>query len=161
MDGVQPYTVGPLPTAAAVPRAQNRLGAIRYRALVGEGPGIPSSRFWRPGSLKCSAIVAPLPREQSPASPPPLSLDRSLKAMSSVDRARSDATPSTPPLCLTSEEVADLTGKSRPSAQRRALNHMAIDHKQRPDGTILVLRSALDAPPEIRHSGRRTEPNWR
>ena len=64
------------------------------------------------------------------------------------------------PLCLTAKEVEMLTGRSRPSAQRRALQHMAIDHKQRPDGSIVVLRSVLDAVLGIGHATRRTEPNW-
>jgi len=37
---------------------------------------------------------------------------------------------------------------------------MAIDHKQRPDGSIVVLRTVLDAAPGIGHSTKRTEPNW-
>jgi len=65
-----------------------------------------------------------------------------------------------PLLCLTQDEVAQLTGRTRPSAQRRALRHMAIDHKQRPDGSVVVLRSALDGVPAIGHAVGRTEPNW-
>jgi len=65
-----------------------------------------------------------------------------------------------PLLCLTRDEVAQLTGRTRPSAQRRALRHMAIDHKQRPDGSVVVLRSALDAVLAIGHAMGRTEPNW-
>jgi len=64
------------------------------------------------------------------------------------------------PVCLTGAEVTELTGKTRPSAQRRVLRHMAIDHKQRPDGSVVVLRSALDGVPAIGHAVGRTEPNW-
>jgi uncharacterized protein DUF4224 len=64
------------------------------------------------------------------------------------------------PLCLTPDEVAQLTGRTRPSAQRKALQHMSIDHKQRPDGSIVVLRSVLDAASGIGQSTKRTEPNW-
>jgi hypothetical protein len=63
-------------------------------------------------------------------------------------------------LCLTPDEVAQLTGRTRPSAQRRALQHMSIDHKQRPDGSLVVFRSALDGAPGIGHASQRTEPNW-
>ena len=64
------------------------------------------------------------------------------------------------PLCLTADELAQLTGRRRPSAQLKALRFMAIDHKQRPDGSIVVLRTVLDAAPGIGHSSKRTEPNW-
>lgn len=42
------------------------------------------------------------------------------------------------------EEIAELTGKVRHSAQARVLNRMGIDHKIRPDGSIVVLRSVAD-----------------
>jgi hypothetical protein len=64
------------------------------------------------------------------------------------------------PLCLTTDEIVQLTGRTRHSAQRRALQFMAIDHKERPDGSLVVLRSVLDAAAGIRHSIKRTEPNW-
>jgi hypothetical protein len=58
--------------------------------------------------------------------------------------------------------ISQLTGKKRRSAQLRALRFMAIDHKQRPDGSAMVLRSDLggtrgdNAPPTI----KRAQPNW-
>jgi hypothetical protein len=64
------------------------------------------------------------------------------------------------PVCLTPEEVVQLTGRLRRSAQRRALHFMAIDHKERPDGSIMVLRSVLDATLGIGHSTKRREPNY-
>lgn len=66
------------------------------------------------------------------------------------------------PLCLTDDELSQLTGKSRPSAQLRALRYMAIDHKRRPDGSIVVLRSQLGVPcgDNAASSVKRTEPNW-
>jgi hypothetical protein len=80
--------------------------------------------------------------------------------MPSFARPRPQLVPSVVPLCLTADEVVQLTGRTRPSAQRRALQHMAIDHKQRPDGSIFVLRSVLDSASGIGHSTKRTEPNW-
>jgi hypothetical protein len=67
------------------------------------------------------------------------------------------------PLCLTDSELSQLTGKSRPSAQIRALRYMAIDHKRRPDGSIVVLRSQIEAPcgeATAASPVKRTEPNW-
>jgi hypothetical protein len=67
-------------------------------------------------------------------------------------------------LCLTAAEVSQLTGKRRPSAQLKALRFMAIDHKRRPDGSLVVLRSKLGVPCEEAATGgiatRKTEPNW-
>ena len=40
---------------------------------------------------------------------------------------------------LTPKQVAGLTGKKRPSAQVRVLRYMGIDHRTRPDGSILVV----------------------
>jgi hypothetical protein len=66
-----------------------------------------------------------------------------------------------PTLCLTDDELAQLTGKSRPSAQIKALRYMAIDHKRRPDGSIVVLRNQLGDPcAESTVTMKRTEPNW-
>jgi len=80
--------------------------------------------------------------------------------MPATVRPRPALAPSLLPLCLTTEEVAQLTGRTRRSAQRRVLQYMCIDHKQRPDGSLVVLRSGLDAAAGIGHSTKRTEPNW-
>ncbi len=48
-------------------------------------------------------------------------------------------------LFLTPQELEALTGRKIPSAQHRALNAMGIEHKRRPDGSIVVLRSHLEA----------------
>ena len=40
---------------------------------------------------------------------------------------------------LPREEVEKLTGKKRCSAQVRELNHMGINHRQRTDGSVLVI----------------------
>lgn len=41
---------------------------------------------------------------------------------------------------LTADELAVLTGKSKPSAQARELEHLGIPFKPRRDGTLVVLR---------------------
>jgi hypothetical protein len=37
---------------------------------------------------------------------------------------------------------------------------MGIDQKRRPDGSIVVVRSVLDAAPSVGRNRKRTEPNW-
>jgi hypothetical protein len=61
---------------------------------------------------------------------------------------------------LTGAEISQLTGKKRPSAQMRALRFMAIDHKRRPDGSVVVLRSQLGVAYPSNPPTKRTEPNW-
>lgn len=46
---------------------------------------------------------------------------------------------------LSTEELIELTHRRRPSAQRRALTSMGIDSLVRPDGTLVVLRSSVEA----------------
>lgn len=45
---------------------------------------------------------------------------------------------------LTQHEIAELTGKERPSAQIRALRLMGIEHRRRPDGSVAVLRAHVE-----------------
>lgn len=64
-------------------------------------------------------------------------------------------------LTLTKDELAELTGRKRSPAQARALRAMGIDHFTRPDGTVAVLREALQAPlasANVRE--RRAEIDW-
>lgn len=42
---------------------------------------------------------------------------------------------------LTEDEIADLTKKQRHSAQVRVLRGLGVEHKVRPDGSIVVLRT--------------------
>lgn len=64
---------------------------------------------------------------------------------------------------LTPEDIAALTLKTQRKAQRAALNFMGIDHKIRPDGSIVVLRAHVEKmlgasmPPA---AGKKREPNW-
>jgi hypothetical protein len=47
-------------------------------------------------------------------------------------------------IVLTKEELAELTGKERPSAQVRALTQMGIPYRKRPDGSPVVFRVHLE-----------------
>lgn len=46
-------------------------------------------------------------------------------------------------ICLTEDEIVEITGKKRPSAQLRELNRLMIDAKQRGDGKVIVFRQSL------------------
>lgn len=76
------------------------------------------------------------------------------------ERARASASM----VCLSPNELIELTGKKKYSAQIRALRFMAIDHKTRPDGSIVVLRSQIIAASTeasaAMKANRRIEPNW-
>lgn len=50
----------------------------------------------------------------------------------------------TPTLHLTDEELLSLTHLRRPSAQARALRAMGMPYRTRPDGTLLVGRTAAE-----------------
>ena len=65
---------------------------------------------------------------------------------------------------LSSDELADLTGKTRSAAQIRALRSMGIEHRIRADGKPVVLREHVEqllgakkAPVRKPKSG---QPNW-
>lgn len=45
---------------------------------------------------------------------------------------------------LTAEEIAELTGRKLHKSQRTVLNHLGIEHKVRPDGSLVVLRSHVE-----------------
>lgn len=67
-------------------------------------------------------------------------------------------------LCLTVDEIIFITGKKRRPAQTRALRFMGIEHKTRPDGTLLISRThvekLLDGDSVKSRIERRIEPNW-
>lgn len=48
-------------------------------------------------------------------------------------------------IVLTDAEIEAITRKKRPTAQASALRSMCIDFKTRPDGSLMVLRKALQA----------------
>lgn len=45
------------------------------------------------------------------------------------------------PICLSPNELNQLTNKKQSGAQASALNFMGITHRIRPDGTVMVLRA--------------------
>ncbi len=47
-------------------------------------------------------------------------------------------------LCLSPEELEELTHLVRPAAQARFLEEMGVPCRRRPDGTLLVLRRDLE-----------------
>ncbi len=65
---------------------------------------------------------------------------------------------------LDSTEMAELTGRVRSDAQVRALRHMGIEHRVRPDGKVVVLRShveqVLGVAPARGGPAKEIEPDW-
>ena len=49
---------------------------------------------------------------------------------------------------LSNQELVELTGKVRPSAQVKVLNFMGIPYKLRPDGTPAVVRYQFETKKE-------------
>jgi len=45
---------------------------------------------------------------------------------------------------LDDDEIVSLTGRERRPAQSRVLSFMGIEHKRRPDGSIVVLRAHVE-----------------
>ena len=64
---------------------------------------------------------------------------------------------------LTDDELRDLTGKARPSAQVRVLRAMGIEHRVRPDGSLAVSRSHVEGllgGAAGVNVGTHKQPNW-
>lgn len=65
---------------------------------------------------------------------------------------------------LNKEEIINITKKKQRSAQRRVLRFMGIEHRTRPDGSILISRThfekMLDGDSENNRIERRIEPDW-
>lgn len=63
---------------------------------------------------------------------------------------------------LNADELSTLTGKKLYAAQRRVLNFMGIPHRVRPDGSLVVLWSDIDASAinPARAASKQSEPNW-
>lgn len=45
---------------------------------------------------------------------------------------------------LTDDEIEALTGRKRKPAQARVLTFLGVEHKMRPDGSLVVLRSQVE-----------------
>jgi hypothetical protein len=66
-------------------------------------------------------------------------------------------------MMLSPDELFELTHRTRPSAQMRALRYMGIECRVRPDGSVAVLRLHVEAVlggSLIEHK-KSMEPNWR
>lgn len=66
-------------------------------------------------------------------------------------------------MILTNTELRELTGRRVKSAQVRVLRFMGIEHKIRPDGSVVVLRAHVDQIMGASDGARRqveVEPNW-
>jgi hypothetical protein len=63
---------------------------------------------------------------------------------------------------LSEEEIRELTNKVHRSAQSRVLTRLGIEHRARPDGSLVVHRSERDRALGIRHNRRpvSNEINW-
>jgi hypothetical protein len=65
---------------------------------------------------------------------------------------------------LDAEELIELTGRRRRNSQIRALREMGIEHKIRPDGSVVVLTQHVIEQFGVKtkqESRPRTEPNWK
>jgi hypothetical protein len=68
-------------------------------------------------------------------------------------------------ILLTDDEVIELTHKKNRSAQVRALRRMGIEHRVRPDGTIVISRCYIEKilsgkVAENATIKEKNEPNW-
>ena len=63
---------------------------------------------------------------------------------------------------LTEDEIIELTRKTRRDAQSRALRFIGIEHRPRPDGSLIVLRSHVEAllGGESRGKVKDPQPDW-
>ena len=61
---------------------------------------------------------------------------------------------------LSGKELEKLTGKVKPSAQKRVLRHAGIDYRERPDGTLIVTLAAVEVSNGTKHRDKEWEPNY-
>lgn len=65
---------------------------------------------------------------------------------------------------LNARELIELTSRSRPKAQIRALQFMGIEYRVRPDGSVVVIRAHVEH--SVSHDDknhrmvREPQPNW-
>jgi hypothetical protein len=66
-------------------------------------------------------------------------------------------------MVLTQQEIYELTHRINPTAQLRYLAQLGIEARRRPDNTVLVLRSAVEAAlggVAQNREDKVTEPDW-
>lgn len=64
---------------------------------------------------------------------------------------------------LTEDEVCELTAKRQHAAQIRVLRQMGIEHRERPDGSVAILRAHVEAILGVtpaKRTRKKTEPNF-
>lgn len=66
---------------------------------------------------------------------------------------------------LTPDELIQLTGRKRSASQLKTLNAMGIEHKRRPDGSVVVLRSLVEKVLDstlatAKITVKKNEPDW-
>lgn len=65
---------------------------------------------------------------------------------------------------LNQQELIELTGRQTRTAQVKALRYMGIEHRVRPDGTVVVLQAHVDKTfggvSDKITKLKRVEPNW-
>lgn len=68
-------------------------------------------------------------------------------------------------MVLTDDEIVQLTQRQRRAAQRTVLTALGIEHRVRPDGSLVVLRSHVEkvldsALATAKISVKKNEPDW-
>lgn len=67
-------------------------------------------------------------------------------------------------LVLAEDEIVELTGRKRSSAQRQVLDHMGLKYLVRPDGSLAVSRAYFESMFEDENQAKSArkviEPNW-
>lgn len=66
---------------------------------------------------------------------------------------------------LTDEQIVELTKRTRRASQRKVLTAMGIEHRPRPDGSLVVLRSHVEklldsALANAKITVKNNEPDW-
>lgn len=66
---------------------------------------------------------------------------------------------------LTDDQIVQLTKRTQHRAQSNVLNALGIDHKQRPDGTLVVLSSHVEKVLDstlatAKLKAKKNEPDW-
>lgn len=61
---------------------------------------------------------------------------------------------------LADDDVKRLTGRTNPSAQRRALDRMKIRYHSRPDGRPIIARAAVESDLAATNPAPAPSPNW-
>lgn len=64
------------------------------------------------------------------------------------------------PICLTKEEISDITKRTKFGAQSRVLAMMGINYILRPDGSPMVLRAEVESMMGVSRSKKSSSPDF-